>query len=413
MVIALTVIFILNIHDIVNGKIDSFNYMIRNTHNELSKVRKVHNKVRLEQVLAFAMDNMTLWDEGILKVSAVLLKNGEKTMADTKVYNCTKFARERMSEQVLEIIPPTVDIKCLNISTKELKSGVVPQINFSECTDAKKCKDLKVRNKLLADFNIYAFTLADASDFTSTSTHLKNKFAAEVVSLSKNYKKRSTLILREMDIDIYHGWIITRKRSLSTNMYLRNEEQLLSTKTEKTLLELRLEIDKNSEVFITKSFQSLSHLLSFVGGFSQGISLLLLICVFPVREVLYYKKLINEMFNVCVNEEQFDLAIEMISRENTKDTEGGGDTGDDGGDDPDDPDEKGPEVDIKGDAKDDPVVEKPPARSGFFGRRKKTRKRSKLTKVKRLELLLKKRDADADKRRGLMDEIVENLTPAS
>jgi hypothetical protein len=98
-----------------------------------------------------------------------------------------------------------MEIKCFNITTKELKSGTIPQVNFFECRDKKNCKPEKVRAKMLEDFNLYAFTLADASDFTSATTVLSDKFASEVISLSRSYKKRSTLILREMDIDIYHG----------------------------------------------------------------------------------------------------------------------------------------------------------------------------------------------------------------
>ena len=73
-------------------------------------------------------------------------------------------------------------------------------------------------------------------------------------------------------------------------------------KDEEVMLELRLKKDAVSRVIITKKFQTLSDLVAFIGGFSKGITILLLMLVLPVREVLFYRKLINYMFSVCVNE---------------------------------------------------------------------------------------------------------------
>lgn len=167
MFMALFIIFILNVNDIILGKIDSFNYMIRNTHHE-SANRKTKDKTPKEQILAFSMDK-EMWDPEILKISAIQYKSGDKTEADSSLYDCSEFAYEKMSDQVKEFVPPGLKIMCLKITTKELKSGIIPQINFAECTKKVGCKDLKIRNKMLEDFNIYGFTLADASDFTSAN----------------------------------------------------------------------------------------------------------------------------------------------------------------------------------------------------------------------------------------------------
>lgn len=72
----------------------------------------------------------------------------------------------------------------------------------------------------------------------------------------------------------------------------------------------------------------MSNVLSFIGGLSKGIGILMLMCVIPVREILYYKQLINEMFSVCSNDDQIDLAFQIMMVNDTQSDDkldGGGD----------------------------------------------------------------------------------------
>lgn len=96
-------------------------------------------------------------------------------------------------------------------------------------------------------------------------------------------------------------------------MFIRTENDIVSiNKDEEVMLELRLKKDSVSRVIITKKFQTLSDLVAFLGGFSKGITILFLILVLPVREVLYYRKLINYMFSVCLNEKQLTTALSIF-----------------------------------------------------------------------------------------------------
>lgn len=51
--------------------------------------------------------------------------------------------------------------------------------------------------------------------------------------------------------------------------------------------------------------------LSFVGGLFKGMSMIFLCLAWPVREVEYYKTLINMMFNVCETQEDMEKAFRM------------------------------------------------------------------------------------------------------
>ena len=96
---------------------------------------------------------------------------------------------------------------------------------------------------------------------------------------------------------------MAKERSETTSMFLRTEKDIVSiNKDEEVMLELRLKKDAVSRVIINKKFKTLSDIVAYIGGFSKGITILLLLMVVPVREVLYYRKLINYMFSVCLNE---------------------------------------------------------------------------------------------------------------
>ena len=405
----LLLIFTINVYDIAEGKIDSFNYIIRNTRKSQKRAKRFH-KILGNEVLAFGFDHKLL-DSGVLGYSSAYLKNGQNYISGPKngksepgrgVYQCTDYVYSNLSPQFEKIVPKDFRIFCLNVTTEELKSGVSPVVYFSECNPTTKtsstdpespkkaCKPKALRNQILEDFEIWAFTLADASDFTSSKTKLTNKFAADSISCSNLYKKRSKMMLREADIKITHGVFISEIKRQVTNMFLRNEEQLVSIKPQKHFLELRLEMDKISEVLITKKYKSLSNILAFIGGFSKGISILLMLFVFPVREVIYYKRLINAMFNVCLNEHQLDLAYKMLSVGHAND-----------------------EMDNFEEADQNDLMQL--RSSGIDKKRKKyliekLRAKQNLRKIKKIEELIKgKRSANAGDR-GLMGELASNLT---
>lgn len=83
------------------------------------------------------------------------------------------------------------------------------------------------------------------------------------------------------------------------------------------LLDLQLSLDRGNIVRITLQYQSLSDLIAFLGGLSKGLGLLLFVLVFPIREIQYYRKLINSMFSVCMTPNQINTALSLITEEIT------------------------------------------------------------------------------------------------
>lgn len=58
--------------------------------------------------------------------------------------------------------------------------------------------------------------------------------------------------------------------------------------------------------------------MAYIGGISKGLGILLLVVVYPFREILFYKKCINHMFNVCLDERQIHSAVELVKDTKSK-----------------------------------------------------------------------------------------------
>ena len=315
--------------DVLQGKINSLNYMIRNTATSKPKdpIRNLKDyssdeAPRLftrkdftikDEVFGFALENNTLLDPSYLKFEAGIHKRGQPFNKSVEVYRCDQMVYPKLSNRFQQEVPKNLSIYCFNVSSTMLDKGLMPTVFFREClNETAGCKPLSVRDRSLREFYVWAFALADESDFTLPKTVLDTNFTASLISVSNWYYKRSTVILREVDIVIRSG-IIGRKRTKQTNMFLRNDMDIVSiNKDEEIMLELRLKHDRVSRVIITKNFKTLSDLVAFLGGFSKGVTILLLIIVLPVREISYYRKLINHMFSVCHNEEQITAAIKIF-----------------------------------------------------------------------------------------------------
>lgn len=83
-------------------------------------------------------------------------------------------------------------------------------------------------------------------------------------------------------------------------MYASEKIEITSVLPEPILGKFYLKLDQTKKIFIKKKFKYVLTILGKMGGLTQGLLILLFIIVYPVREVLYYRKLINENFHVCV-----------------------------------------------------------------------------------------------------------------
>jgi hypothetical protein len=179
------------------------------------------------------------------------------------------------------------------------------------------CQSVEERNKKLKELYVWVFTLTDETDYTSSSKHtIRTRFQGKSLALSNTLKKHSHLNLQKLEI-ITHSGLLTPKKYKTISYRIKSmTESLISTDFEDPIIaNLKLKYENLDKVIITKKFQTLLNVLAFIGGISKGIGMILLIFVFPVREVLYYRELMNDMFSVCCDVEQINIATNLICNE--------------------------------------------------------------------------------------------------
>ena len=115
-------------------------------------------------------------------------------------------------------------------------------------------------------------------------------------------RKKYSVVLGDFELHTRKGVINTSLRKFSSKIYLREEADFEPRilDSDPVLLEVYFKTDLSSIATIKLQYLSLFSTVAMFGGFSKGLTLLLFFCVFPIREVKYYRQLINSMFSVCM-----------------------------------------------------------------------------------------------------------------
>ena len=350
MFLTLTIIFGLGVYDVYTGELHSFNSMILNIHNinESSSTTTLARAIKQKRVLAFGIDSPVI-DESYLKITAQHEVGKNLMDMENQLYNCSEVVYSNLINGLKAVVPTNLKIMCLNVSAYDLDRGIKPSVTFSICKREKGmdglkngskgvgggCKPWKEVKKSLRRLDIWAFTLADSTNYASAESFQRNKFTASRIPISYRYQKMARLTLRKMRVESTEGAFFQQKKITSTVAFLSSEQQITSSYREKDILHLLLRVDRNSKVLIKRKYKSIFSLFAYIGGLSRGMAMVFAILVFPVREVLYYQNLINNMFNVCLDHKQKEIALKTMfpedeaandSRSNN-DSDGGGHDG--------------------------------------------------------------------------------------
>ena len=326
MLLTLIFIFSLGIYDVWRGEVDSFNSMILNIHemDESLTAPELAKAMREKRVLAFAIDNPVI-DDSFLKITAQHEVGKSLMSMSHQLYNCSDFVYNNLITGLKAVVPENLHIRCLNVSAYDLNQAVNPSITMSICRrkgagidqntgvyGSGRCKPWKDVQSVLRRVDVWAFALTDSTNYASTDRTQKKRFTASRIPISYRYQKMARLTLRKMKIESLEGALIQSKKTKSTVAFLSDEQEITSSYREGEILHLSLRMDRNSQVLIKKRYKSIFRLFAYIGGLYKGIAIFFGILVFPVREVLYYKNLINNMFNVCLDQKQKEIALKTM-----------------------------------------------------------------------------------------------------
>ena len=255
------------------------------------------------------------------------------------IYNCSEMIYGNMNPRNQRLIPKNLKIFCFNVTLEVLDQGWIPFIDFKKSSklilfektylnknstqirkiqkDVKKKfnytqKEVRVLKKMLRKFRVWTFTKVDETDHTMPQDNLNSAFIGFPVQTSSHLHKEYQMVVRADLISITKGFFLPRTTKLKTLSFLGEKTAILAVNSEiqsSVVISMNLVLDQSQVTSISKTFFSLTSVVAYVGGFIKGITMFLLMIIYPIREVLFYKKLINTMFNVCLKNEDVRRAM--------------------------------------------------------------------------------------------------------
>lgn len=128
--------------------------------------------------------------------------------------------------------------------------------------------------------------------------------------------------MQEFEIKSSVGLFPPRKNVHKSFKFQYQDKEVIGINPEIELLRLQVTLNDFEKRFVELRMKTISNVLAYLGGLFKGVSMFFLILVWPVREVLYYKKIINSLFTVCLDFQELQKMMgAYIDREDDFDSE--------------------------------------------------------------------------------------------
>ena len=258
------------------------------------------------------------------------LQGKQNSTVFLKFEDCSGLVDSHLSDKV----PHGMKARCLKVSSDLLLKQYTPILMFKKCTKEPRSKQLLDQTgqenstcspyptvgsgeifqrikQLTEKMDFYFFSTLSSEVYTENDFKLVDIMKSKRVSVSVNFQKEYKMILGLKEV--------TRNMPLSMQphvkrgfLFLRDHSDVTSLQTTDYFLKAKVVFDFSSMFETKKNYQSVINLLSFLGGLFKGLSALFLVIIFPVREILFYKKLINDMFNVCEDLNDLEKAFSEL-----------------------------------------------------------------------------------------------------
>lgn len=328
--ITLITILIVESMQVWKGEVDSLVFLMKARDPSSSIYAK--NVIEYE-TLAIAAQDFDIMDSSILTTKVTIIKNKEplnlkneniellNDFGGLNLIPCTPKVYKDLSYQFAKEVPKSLKIYCLLVKNTRLHQGYYPQISFLKCK-GEQCKSEKEQKKLLSSFRIWSFTKVDQSDHSESKSSSKKRtqiktgdatpFMAKRFTVSRDFWKSAEIVLREVEIEQKKGFFMPHKVAKSTNQYFGSHSEIVSLSPKTTFFDISLQIEETQKLFILKHYKSFLPILAYLGGLSRGIGIIFFIFVFPIREIMYYRKLMNTIFLICRETEHLKFIQNLV-----------------------------------------------------------------------------------------------------
>lgn len=126
--------------------------------------------------------------------------------------------------------------------------------------------------------------------------------------INSSFSKRSILNLIALQCKTTTG-LFFDSYGFTGLVFHRQISELMDMNPILKLGEVILRLDQVDRIFVNRELYQFRNLISFVGGLLKGVTLLVFIFVYPVREISFYSGLVNEIFRVCDNPDKLKKMV--------------------------------------------------------------------------------------------------------
>jgi len=220
--------------------------------------------------------------------------------------NCSQEVYSNLKADQKKEVPINLEIICFQTRVQHMEDGRVPFLKLRKCIEDGCATEYEKQKNL----NIWAFVSSDESDYTALDGKIDVRYLGVNIITPYTMSKTLTIELTEIEINRNQGLILPTQRTEQSIRLLQTSETIQNLEPdEKEFLNIYIKLDRRSTVVITKNYYNIFTILSYLGGLFNAAMIISLIIVMPVRELKFYKKLINTMFNVCIEQIHIRMAM--------------------------------------------------------------------------------------------------------
>ena len=197
-------------------------------------------------------------------------------------------------------------------------------INFNKCT-GDYCQPKSVIEKNFRKLRLYIFVEVNNNDVRNKE--LVTKLKTFDLVLNTRLEKRVELNMIEYQSYSKDGTFFGGGHYFRGLLFKDFNEYVNDINPQTRYLSFNVGVIKDRKIYVQRNIYSFKQFLSSVGGLMKGASVFILIFVYPFREILYYKKLVNEMFVICSRPENLSQVVKInrkaLNKAMTEDVDGG------------------------------------------------------------------------------------------
>lgn len=297
LIIGVSIVAYFNFLKLINYNVHKLEYFETNKNHE----KKLFQNIKFSsEYIRFAL---VLEKEVIPLIEIEFLdRDLNENSSNFKGVNCDmfKFQDEESYLKVQGLTKKCFEVRTENVERNPL-SFVVKKCAQKNCTEILEKKFSKIK----------LFMFIEVSNDDITTEEDIRQFKKIELSLNIKFEKKISVDLIEIQSTTFNSPF--KFDLLTRDLVLRSSnEQIIDFSPQKNLLLLELKILPDTKLVIKKTIFQFYHFLSLIGGLMKGTTFFIFIFVWPFREILYYRKLVNEMFVLCDDQKTLKNVVEKI-----------------------------------------------------------------------------------------------------